>query len=297
VSGVDGYIIQKYVGKSKSWKTTSTITKNSTTSNKVKNLTTATKYKFRIKTYKIVDSSKIYSSAKVVTACTGPSKVTGLAHKGRGTNYLKLSWKKVSNANGYVIQLWNAKEKKFKTVTTIKDASTTSYKLTGLSANKNYGTAVSGNDSYIRIRAYRTVDKKNYYGTYNYFVNSFENKNYYVTKPKAPSGKTFKDLTSTSAEKNNYDDVCFESATDSKFKNIDSSFTPNTNDSFFWYFWWVDTDANNVGKKRANQTLYVRAKGVKIVTVKDKNQKKHSIYVYSDWSETIKTKGTICSGQ
>lgn len=110
---------------------------------KTSDLSAAGKWVF--KQYNARSGSKSYEPAKV-------KKPTVKNLKGRK---LKISYKKVSNAAGY--QISYATNKKFKAAATIKTKKTT-YTLKNLKKGKTY---------YVRVRAYRTVDGKTYYGAYS----------------------------------------------------------------------------------------------------------------------------------
>lgn len=83
----------------------------------------------------------------------------------------KVSWKKVSGASGYRIYRGNSRNGKYSKVKTITNSKTTSWQNTGLKAGKAY---------YYKVRAYRTVSSKRYYGTV-----SASNK--HIAKPKKPT--------------------------------------------------------------------------------------------------------------
>jgi len=71
---------------------------------------------------------------------------------------LKLTWSKVSGANGYVIQRSTKKDSGYKTIKTITKGSTVTYTNSKLSLGKTY---------YYRVRAYRTVGGQKVYSNYS----------------------------------------------------------------------------------------------------------------------------------
>lgn len=84
-----------------------------------------------------------------------PSKVSKLKLKNVKGKKLKISFKKVKNADGYEIQYSTSKKfKKAKTLQTTKK----SYTVKKLKKKKTY---------YVRVRAYRYVEGKLYYGAYS----------------------------------------------------------------------------------------------------------------------------------
>lgn len=84
-----------------------------------------------------------------------PDKVKKPTVKNLKGKKLKVTYTKVSNASGY--QISYATDKKFKKATTKKTKKTT-YTLKKLKKGKTY---------YVRVRAYRTVNGKTYYGDYS----------------------------------------------------------------------------------------------------------------------------------
>ena len=56
---------------------------------------------------------------------------------------LKITWTKVNKCNGYKIQKYNAKTKKYETIKTINDSNTTNYTLNNLAVNENVKLQIS----------------------------------------------------------------------------------------------------------------------------------------------------------
>jgi hypothetical protein len=82
-----------------------------------------------------------------------PAKVTELNMTARATNLISFDWQKVANADGYEIQVYQNYQ--------WKTAGTSTYaKYTVKSLN-------SATDYKFRVRAYKTVDSKKYYGSYS----------------------------------------------------------------------------------------------------------------------------------
>lgn len=71
------------------------------------------------------------------------------------TTSLKVSWDKVSGANGYIVYQSTKKNSGYKEV---KITSGTSYTASNLTKNKTY---------YFKVMAYKTVNGKKFYGTYS----------------------------------------------------------------------------------------------------------------------------------
>lgn len=81
------------------------------------------------------------------------AKPSSLKTQTRSANSLKLSWSKVGNVNGYQLQ-----RKSGDTYKTITNTTSTSYTVKDLSSATNYT---------FRVRAYKTVDGKKYYSSWN----------------------------------------------------------------------------------------------------------------------------------
>jgi len=151
VSGADGYEVQQY--KSKKWTTIKKITSGSTVSYKVSKLTTGTTYKYRVRAYDKRVLKTDYSAYVNINVKPIPEKVTGLKATSASYNSLKLTWTKVGGATGYVVQQYKSKK-----WVDIKKTTSNSLTVKSLTTDTAYS---------FRVRAYRTVSKKNHYGAYS----------------------------------------------------------------------------------------------------------------------------------
>lgn len=146
----DGYVVYCYNTKTKEYDKIKTTTKTTFTHS---DLSAGKQMTYKVKAYMKVDGKKRYgklsSALKVYTA---PTKVKNLKSGGATKDTLTVKWSKVKNVSGYQVQITGTNYKK--TVTTTK----TSYKFTGLSKNTKYT---------IKVRAYITYSKKNYYGAFS----------------------------------------------------------------------------------------------------------------------------------
>ena len=150
VDGATGYEVYQY-----NTKTVKTLSAKKT-SYTVSKLTTGTNYKFKVRAYRIVNGKKVYSSySKVVSAKPSLAKVSSISAKNVKTKSVKLSWKKVDGATGYAVYQYNTKTKKYSKVATVKG---TSYTKKSLKKGSKYT---------FKVRAYKTVSKKNVYGSYS----------------------------------------------------------------------------------------------------------------------------------
>ncbi len=154
MSAASGYIIQQY--KNGAWANITNIKDNTVTSYAVPGLAANTSYKFRAVAYTTSGDKKTFSKySSALTISTAPAQTQGFAITGRGSDFLTISWTKNAGATGYIIQeqqygLW-------KNVVNIKNASTTSYKITGLQPNSFHR---------YRMVAYKTDGNGTTYGKY-----------------------------------------------------------------------------------------------------------------------------------
>ena len=134
-----GYIIERYSdGK---WIQIANIASNTTVSCKIGSLSAGTAYRFRIKAYNSSSvSSYTYTSFETLPADVGDFRCTA-----RTTSSITLSWNRNTTATGYKLEQY--KGGKWVQAAVINSNSTTSYKITGLTAATAYS---------FRIRAYKT---------------------------------------------------------------------------------------------------------------------------------------------
>ena len=138
-----GYKLEQYKGGK--WVQVAQINSNSTTSYKVTGLTAATTYSFRIRAYKTSGNVIAHSGYTNLSTLTSPTNVSNVVCAARSYNSITLSWNRNTTATGYKLEQY--KGGKWVQVAQINSNSTTSYKVTGLTAATTYS---------FRIRAYKT---------------------------------------------------------------------------------------------------------------------------------------------
>ncbi len=152
VTGAESYILYYKTGSGK-WKTV----KTKKTSATVKKLKTGTTYKFKVVAvagkYKSKDSS-------TVSGTTKPATVTLKDLRSKKKKEVVVEWKKVSGVTGYEITYSTSKKftKKTTKTATIKKQSTSKTIIKKLKSKKKY---------YVKVRAYKTVNKVKVYGAYS----------------------------------------------------------------------------------------------------------------------------------
>ena len=163
-----GYYIYRKVGSDKSYKKVKTITKNSTTSWTDTNVSNGKKYVYRVRAYK---GSKVASTTANLTIYRlSKAKISSLSRASSTSITVKSS--KNSSANGF--QVVYSTKSDFSSCKKVKVSGTTLNKtITGLTKGKKY---------YVKIRAYKTVSGKTYYGAYSDVKNVVTYYTAYTTK-------------------------------------------------------------------------------------------------------------------
>lgn len=157
-SGATGYVIYQKEEDGK-YRKIKTISSAKTTSYTSKGLDSATKYSYKIKAYtikKLKNNKKktTYTEAsKAVSAYTklDTTKITAIA--GVTANSIKIKWKLVDEADGYLV--YKKTKDGYEKVTTVKSGTKSTYTIKKLPEGKKQGFAV---------RAYKKVGSKYIYG-------------------------------------------------------------------------------------------------------------------------------------
>ncbi len=110
----------------------------------VKKLSSCNSYSFKVRAYTKDKSYGDFSSA--IKTATLPSKVTGIRTAKTSSTYIKLSWKKVSSADKYMVEVYKGGEwVKYKTTTS------TSVTVKSLSSATTYKFRVRAYDSDLKV--------------------------------------------------------------------------------------------------------------------------------------------------
>lgn len=156
---VSGYEIRRSSKKSGTYSTIKTITNSSTTSYTNTKLSSGKTYYYKVRAYKTSNGKKYFGKySSILTTSTDPSKVKNLKTSSKTSSSIKLKWDKVSNSSGYAVYRATSKSGTYLKIATVKDGSTTYYTNSKLGSNKKY---------YYKVRAYRSISGKNYYGSYS----------------------------------------------------------------------------------------------------------------------------------
>ena len=148
VSGATGYVVYQAInGK---WQRINVTSGNTLT---VSNLKAGTNYRFTVKAYRTFNGknyySKSYTGVWMKTSCNTPANVTGLKMTSCTASTITMSWSKVNEATGYVV--YQAINGKWQRIQVTKGNTLT---VSNLKAGTNYR---------FTVKAYKTVNGKNYY--------------------------------------------------------------------------------------------------------------------------------------
>lgn len=146
------YVVSRATSKNGTYKTVKTITNASTVTYTDKGLTTGKTYYYKVKAL-FRDGSSLGTSS--VVSAKPALKAPASLKLAAGKSQIKVSYGKVTGANGYTIYRATKKTGTYKAVKTLTG---TSYTNKSLTKGKTY---------YFKVRAYRNVNGKKVYGPYS----------------------------------------------------------------------------------------------------------------------------------
>lgn len=123
----------------------------------LKNLKRGTTYKYKVRTYTVIGKKTYYGAFKTISFATKPTAPT-ISVSSTKKKQAKISWKRVSGANGYEVYSAASKKGSYKRIAMILKGATVDYTNKNLSSGKTY---------YYKVRAYRTVNGKKVYSSYS----------------------------------------------------------------------------------------------------------------------------------
>lgn len=186
---------QKYTGRS--------ITPNITVKYNNKTLVKNTDYTLSLKNNTSIGTATVtikgkgnYTGTKTITFKIVPKTVTNPKVSSTTSSSIKLSWSKVSNADGYRIYRATSKNGSYSKIKDITKNSTLTYTDSKLSSNKKY---------YYKIKSFKTVKGYKYYSYYSDVINSETKLAIPSIKLSTPKSKSIKISWSKISGANNYE--------------------------------------------------------------------------------------------
>lgn len=144
----DGYRISLYNEKTKKYDVLGTTSKTNYT---IKGLKAGKKYKVKVAAYEKAGKKTVYGKTSAIfTAVTKPDKVVKVKQSAKTSESFTVKWARIKEADGYVVQVYDAKGKSVGKYTTAKPA----YKVKGLKPGKYT----------CRVSAYLEAGGKQYRG-------------------------------------------------------------------------------------------------------------------------------------
>ncbi|MCM1363457.1 MAG: fibronectin type III domain-containing protein [Faecalibacterium sp.] len=151
VKGATGYGVYRYDSSSKSYKKIATV---KTASYKITKLSPVKTAKYKVRAYIDTSTATRWGAySDVLSATTAPDKVKTISQSGTSKTGYTLKWSAVKGATGYRIYKYDSSSKSYKK---LKDVTSTSYKITGLSAGKT---------AKYQIKAYIKTSTGTYWGS------------------------------------------------------------------------------------------------------------------------------------
>ena len=152
VPGASGYVIYRSLSDADDYKKLKTINSGSTTSYSNTKLPLGESYRYKICAYREIDGQKEYGAlSKSILKKVRPATPAISSVKRAAYDSLKISWKKISGADGYRVYRSTSANGEYKKIKTLKGGSKLSYTDDGLKCGKKY---------YYKVRAYRTSKLK-----------------------------------------------------------------------------------------------------------------------------------------
>lgn len=160
ITGADGYIVQRSTNGS-SYSTVKTVTGGSTVAYADTSKKISQAYYYRVIPYYSSGSVKVWGATnEIYVAAISFGAPKSVTVKRSSPTKIKITWKKATNASGYIIKRSTSKSSGYKTIKTVNGNTKSSYSYTdtGVKAGKTY---------YYRVLSYRTVGSAKVYSSYS----------------------------------------------------------------------------------------------------------------------------------
>lgn len=132
VDGAQGYEISYSKGTSSTFSVLKTVTSANTTHTA---LTLNTRYNYRVRAYRLIGTTRIYSTYSIVQSIMTPPTAPTIKVSSKNSSTLVLSWNSIQNATGYEIYLDN-------TLINSVDSSILALDISDLNIGQNYSLKV-----------------------------------------------------------------------------------------------------------------------------------------------------------
>lgn len=133
------------------------IARTKKTSVTLNNLKQGTTYRYKVRTYTVIGKKTYYGAFKTIAFATKP-EAPAITVSSTAKRQAKISWNRVSGANGYEVYAATSRNGSYKRIALILKRATVSYTNKRLTSGKTY---------YYKVRAYRTVNGKKVYSSYS----------------------------------------------------------------------------------------------------------------------------------
>ncbi|MEE0264766.1 MAG: fibronectin type III domain-containing protein, partial [Acutalibacteraceae bacterium] len=158
VDGADGYIVYRMDYKTNNQYKQIAAVNNTVTRISNTNLESGRAYYYRVCAYKDVPGIRFTGDYQTLKTATLPAAITNLRVLEQSSSQITINWDKVVGANGYIIyRMDSSTNGQYKNLATVEGNANVKYTDKNLLAGRAY---------YYRVRPYKNVAGKNYYGSF-----------------------------------------------------------------------------------------------------------------------------------
>lgn len=158
IKGANGYYIYRSTSKNKNYKKIATIRKAETVKYSDTDIKAGKTYYYKIKARNKISGKTGYSSYSSIAYGKTVVDTDIQAVRSKSSKKLEISWKAVSDANGYYIYRSTSKDKNYQKIATVSGKNTVTYVDASLKTGKKY---------YYKIRTRNKVNGKSGYSSYS----------------------------------------------------------------------------------------------------------------------------------
>ncbi len=156
--GASGYRVYRSSSKTGKFTKIKTITSSSKVTYTNSGISCGTTYYYKVRAYRVIDGNYYWGAySSVVSGKPVPAAPGGVSIGKASKKYVKVSWNKVSGADGYRVYRSTSKTSGFSKIKTVKSGATISCKKKTTRYKKYY----------YKVRAYKTVNGKKVWGKYS----------------------------------------------------------------------------------------------------------------------------------